>query len=245
MSIESRPTTDHESAHVSVVPPLQPGDRLMRPEFKRRYDAMPSEEHAELIEGVVYMGSPVSAEEHGEPHGKLIYFLGHYSVHSKGIEFGDNSSVNLDLENAPQPDCYLRIKEEHGGQSYLKEGYIYDAPELMGEISASSVSYDLHDKLRAYQRNGVQEYLVWRVRDRAIDWLVLNEGRFVPLAPGDDKIIRSVVFPGLWLDPDALLKDDMVRVLEVLNEGLKSTEHQAFVDKLSKTPPDQKSKKKS
>ena len=39
--------------------PLEHGDHLTREEFERRYEAMPHVRKAELIEGVVYMPSPV------------------------------------------------------------------------------------------------------------------------------------------------------------------------------------------
>ena len=169
------------------VPPLQDGDRLTRAEFERRYDAMPELKKAELIEGVVHMGSPVSASGHGEPHFDLITLMGLYRLHTPGVVGGDNTTVRLDLDNEPQPDVYLRILAEFGGQCVLdSRGYVAGAPELVAEVAASSVSYDMHDKLNAYRRNQVREYLVWRVRDREVDWFVLREGRFekLPLGAG-------------------------------------------------------------
>jgi Uma2 family endonuclease len=137
--------------------------------------------------------------------------------------------LRLDLDNAPQPDCYLRLLPEHGGQARLVEGYVQGAPELIAEIAASSASYDLHDKLNAYRRNGVREYVVWRVWDRAIDWFVLREGRFDRHPPDDDGVYRSLTFPGLWLDVQAVIAGDMGRVLDVLNQGLASDGHRDFL----------------
>ncbi len=169
------------------------------------------------------MGSPVSASEHGEPHGKLIVWLGTFAMLSSGVAFGDNSTIRLDLDNVPQPDGYLRIEAENGGQSRLDGGYLIGPPELIAEVAASSVSHDLHDKYRAYQRNGVREYLVWRVRDRAIDWFSLESGRYAPIATDDQGILRSIVFPGLWLNVPAMVEDRMKDVLATLEQGLKST----------------------
>ena len=95
---------------------------------------------------------------------------------------GDNATLRLDLDNEPQPDGYLRLLPECGGQARLVDGYVTGAPELIVEIAASSASYDLHEKLNAYRRNGVREYVVWRVWDQAVDWFVLRGGRFEPLA---------------------------------------------------------------
>ena len=50
------------------IPPLENGDRLSLAEFERRYENMPSLKKAELIKGVVLMGSPVRFVQHGRPH---------------------------------------------------------------------------------------------------------------------------------------------------------------------------------
>jgi len=213
------------------IPPLRSGDHLTRDEFERRYRAMPSVQKAELIEGVVYMPSPVSAEDHGEPHFDLNGWLFVYRAHTPQARGGDNATLRLDLDNEPQPDGYLRLLPEFGGQSRLVEGYVTGAPELVVEIAASSASYDLHEKLNAYRRNGVREYVVWRVWDEAVDWFVLRSGRFEPLAPADG-IYRSEVFPGLWLQPQAVLRGDLAQVLQVLEQGLASPEHAAFAERL-------------
>jgi Uma2 family endonuclease len=208
------------------IPPLRSGDHLTRDEFERRYQAMPEVNKAELVEGVVYMPSPVSAEDHGEPHFDFITWLGVYRAHTPCVRGGDNSTLRLDLDNEPQPDGYLRLLPECGGQARLVDGYVTGAPELIVEIAASSASYDLHEKLNAYRRNGVREYVVWRVWDAAVDWFVLRGGRFEPLADGT---YRSEVLPGLWLDPAAVVRGDLAEVLRVLQQGLASSEHAAFV----------------
>ena len=221
-----------EAAASSRVPPLENGDRLTRPEFERRYAAMPHVKKAELIEGVVYMPSPVS-NEHAQPHFDLITWLGFYRAATPGIAGGDNGTVRLDLDNEPQPDAFLRILAEHGGQSRVDEdGYVSDAPELVAEVARSSVSIDLHAKLNAYRRNGVREYIVWRVEDRTIDWFILREGRYETLAVGSDGLYRSEVLPGLWLDAVALLRGDLQAVFQTVQRGLESPEHVAFVRRL-------------
>jgi Uma2 family endonuclease len=211
-----------------AIPPLRNGDHLTRDEFERRYESMTGVHKAELIEGVVHMPSPVSAEDHGEPHFDLITWLGVYRAGTPAVRGGDNATLRLDLDNEPQPDGYLRLLPEYGGQARLVDGYVTGAPELIVEIAASSASYDLHEKLNAYRRNGVREYVVWRVWDVAIDWFVLRGGRFEPQQPRDG-IYRSEVLPGLWLASDAVLQGDLACVLAVLQQGLASPEHAAFV----------------
>ncbi|MFV0446334.1 MAG: Uma2 family endonuclease [Planctomycetaceae bacterium] len=207
---------------------LQNGDRLSSAEFLRRYHALPKVHHAELIEGRVHMPSPVSAQHHSEPHFDVLTWLGVYRANTPGVVGGDNSTLILDVDNVPQPDGYLRLLPERGGRTKFVDGYLQGAPELVVEVVASSVSFDLHDKLNAYRRNGVREYIVWRVMDREIDWLRLHEGRYEPVAPAADGLHRSEVFPGLWLDPAAVVAGDLSRVLTVLQTGLASPEHKAF-----------------
>ena len=148
---------------------------------------------------------------------------------------GDNSTVRLDLENEPQPDCLLFIQPEHGGQVRIGEDdYIEGAPDLVAEVAASSVSYDLGKKLGAYAANGVREYVVWRVLDRAIDWFANRGGSFERILPQVDGTLRSEVFPGLWLDPAALVRGDVNAVLAVVQQGLNSPEHAEFVARLER-----------
>jgi Uma2 family endonuclease len=148
------------------------------------------------------------------------------------VQGGDNSTLRLDLDNDPQPDAFLRILPEFGGQSRTANGYVEGATELIAEVAASSASYDLHDKLNAYRRNGVREYVVWRVYDQAIDWFVLREGKYDRLSLTPEGLYQSEVFPGLWLDPAALLRGDLALVLQVVQRGLATPEHARFVNRL-------------
>jgi Uma2 family endonuclease len=215
------------------IPPLENGDRLTRAEFERRYHAMPGLKKAELIEGVVYMPSPVRHRGHSHPHGHLMAWLVYYEANTPGVASGDNGTTRLDLDNEPQPDGLLMIESECGGQCRISDDdYVEGAPELVAEVASSSVSYDLGPKLTAYRRNGVCEYVVWRVLDRAVDWFVLRNEQFEPILPGADGILRSSVFPGLWLDPAALVRGDLTAVFDALRQGLESDEHKKFVHRL-------------
>jgi Uma2 family endonuclease len=230
MSILIRPAEPSVSTEGwEIIPPLENGDRLTRAEFERRYEAMPHLKKAELIEGEVYLGSPVHHRRHGRPHIQVAGWLGVYTAGTPGVEAGDNGSVRLDLDNEPQPDAFLLIEPERGGQTRISpDDVVEGAPELVAEISSSTVSIDLGKKLNVYRRNGVLEYVVWRVRDRQVDWFVLRDGQYERLAPAADGILRSTVFPGLWLDPAALLRGDMTTILAVLHQGLNSPEHADF-----------------
>lgn len=213
------------------VLPLENGDRLTRAEFERRYDAMPGLKKAELVEGVVYVPSPVRYTQHGEPSSDIEIWLGTYRVSTPGVKSAGNTTVRLDFDNELQPDTLLRL--ERGGRSEIgPDGYLEGPPELIVEVAASSSSYDLHDKLRAYRRNGVQEYVIWRVLERGLDWLVLREGSYERLEPDEAGVLRSEVFPGLWLAVPALLSGDMPAVLATLQQGLASPEHAEFVARL-------------
>ncbi|MBE9224292.1 Uma2 family endonuclease [Phormidium sp. LEGE 05292] len=214
-----------------TIPPLENGDQLTRVEFERRYSAMPNQKKAELIEGVVYMASPLRVQGHGEPHSDIMTWLGVYKAATPGLMSADNTTVRLDADNEPQPDALLRIKV--GGQSTISEDdYVEGAPELIVEIAASSASIDFNQKLKVYRRNGVQEYLIWRVYDGEFDWFRLNAGEYIKLETNENGIIYSQTFPGLWLDKAALLAGNLAKVLSVLQQGLASQEHQDFAQKL-------------
>ncbi|MGH9854647.1 MAG: Uma2 family endonuclease [Blastocatellia bacterium] len=207
---------------------------MTRKEFERRYQTMPRTQKAELIEGIVYMPSPVRFDDHGEPHGWVIGWLAVYSAITPGARLGDNTTVRLDLDNDPQPDALLRIDERLGGGSRIsRDGYVEGPPELIIEISASSASIDLHDKLEVYRRNGVREYIVWRTEDGELDWFRLRGKKYSRVRPDKEGMIASSVFPGLRLHVNALLGGDMKKVLAELQKGLNSKEHADFVKRLS------------
>ena len=217
----------------TILPPLEAGDRLSRAEFERRYEATPKSVHAELLEGEVYMSSPIRWGRHTFHQGRLLRVLLLYQASTPGTEAGGETTLRLDEENEPQPDVVMFIHPNCGGQTTIDDDeYLQGAPELVGEIAASSVSIDMHKKLEIYRRNQVREYVVWRVFDEAIDWFAWRDGKYVPLPPDKDGGVRSEAFPGLWIDIPALLADRWPDVQKTLQAGLSSAEHAAFVAKL-------------
>src|SRR5258708_38957269 len=193
---------------------LESGDRPSRAEFERRYERLPHPKKAELIEGTVYMPLPVRVRRHGIPHNHLGTWLGLYASETPGVECCDNSTVRLDLDNEPQPDLALIKLPERGGQARISEDdYIEGAPEFAVEIVGSSRAFDLHQKKRAYRRNGVREYLAWITGEQRLLWWELREEEYQEMAPDPDGLLKSRTFPGLWLDTRALLGGDMKSVL--------------------------------
>ncbi len=218
------------------LPPLENGDRLTRQEFERRYHAMPEVKKAELIEGVVYMASPLRFTTHAKPHGHLITWLGLYEIATPQLQMGIEPTLRLDIDNEVQPDGVLLINAESGGRSTLSDdGYLEGSPELVVEIAASSAAIDLGDKKRAYRRSGIQEYIVWQVFNQKIDWFSLQDGDYISLMPNQQGTICSLVFPELRLDVAAMLQGNMQQVLAVLQAGINSAEHQTFVRQLIAT----------
>jgi Uma2 family endonuclease len=212
------------------LPLLENGDRLTQREFHRRYEAYPENVKIELIGGVVYVSSPAR-----RPHGRYSSLLGgvlnQYEAETPGVEALENFTTLLDDENEPQPDKGLRISDEYGGQSRVNESqYIVGAPELLAEIAHSSVTIDLSDKKDNYQRGGVCEYIVVCVEEEEVIWFDFK--RNCRLRPDRDGIIRSRVFPGLWLDVPALFAESAKRLAQTLNKGLASPAHGKFVEKM-------------
>lgn len=196
---------------------------------------MPGVNKAELIEGIVYMPSPVRSDDHGQPHAFMNGWFCYYLSKTPGLKgLADNSTVRLDMDNEPQPDIYLNLPPHAGGTARLDaDGYLAGAPTLVCEITASSVSLDLHRKLDVYRRNMVREYVVWRTEDRAVDWFIWQDEQYVRLS-SDSGIIRSVNFPGLWLNVPALIDLDLPRLFATLDQGTATSEHAAFIERLMK-----------
>src|SRR5438046_6600735 len=174
------------------------------------------------------MARPGSAE-HGEPDGLIHTWLSNYAAHTPGVRFFPNTTVILDADNTPQPDTCLCLNPDRGGRTRISpKKYLMGAPELIVEIAASSASIDLNDKMDAYARNGVGEYLVWRTLERRFDWFVLENEDYV-VQPAAHRLLRSKTFPGLVLDVSALLAMNAPRVLAVLQRSLASAAHRSFV----------------
>jgi len=217
-----------------TLPPLVHGQHLDQPTFHERYEAMPPDTRAELVGGVVYMPSPLSYD-HGEEDNDVTGWLFYYKVFTPGVHSPNDATVKLDLQGEPQPDCQLFIFAEQGGQIHIDdEGYIVGAPEFIVEVARSSRCYDLNQKKGDYERAGVREYLVVELDPDRIHWFIRRGKQFKNLAPGPDGIYRSKVFPGLWLDGEALFAEDRRRLLRVLDQGLATPEHASFVAKLAK-----------
>lgn len=178
------------------------------------------------------MPSPVRVRRHAIPHNQLGTWLGCYASETPGVECCDNSTVRLDLDNEPQPDLVLIKLPEKGGQTRIsEEDYIEGAPELAVEVVASSRAYDLHQKKGAYRRNGIREYLAWITGEKRLLWWELREEQYQEIAADSEGLLKSTIFPGLWLDANALLRGDMKGVLAALRRGLDVPEHGAFVAK--------------
>lgn len=213
------------------VPPLMAGDKLTRDEFLRRWEAEPRIKLAELIGGTVYMPSPVSVV-HGGADGDIGGWLSTYKAFTPGTA-SERNTTSMMLDDSPQPDQNLRLLPEYGGSSWVEGKYLHGAPELVAEVCATTASYDLHQKYDLYEAAGIPEYLAVVVFEREIRWHVLVDGRYQFLSSGADGLYRSRVFPGLWLDGTALLAGDLRQVLDRLQEGLRSPEHERFLAQLA------------
>ncbi|MCA8965348.1 MAG: Uma2 family endonuclease [Planctomycetes bacterium] len=216
---------------------LHQGDNLTRAEFERRYERMPDVKKAELVEGMVFMPSPVRLDQHGLPHALLAGWLRDYVRGTPGFEVAIDTTLRLDGDNEFQPDLMLFTFPPRGRLQVAPDGYLEGAPELVVEVAASSVSYDLHQKKNVYRRAGVPEYLVLRTVDRAVDWFVLRDEIYEPMVIDAAGLLRSEVLPGLWLDAAALLRGEDAGLLRAAQAGLVGAEHAAFVARRAASAP--------
>lgn len=215
----------------SHLPPLEAGDHLDQATFHARYEAMPEDFRAELIEGMVFVPSPLRSE-HGVYHALIMGWLTNYWIATPGTEARDNATAILGDFSEPQPDAALIIDPACGGQTGLSDGYATGPPELIVEVASSSEAIDLHAKRRDYEQAGVLEYVVVALRQRAVRWFVLQAGTYRDVGADEHGMFKSTVFPGLWLHAPALLQLNGQQVMDTLRQGLGTPEHAAFMRQL-------------
>ena len=221
--LRGRPAVRVPSVTPPKARPLDNGDRLTAAEFLRRYEAAPDVRKAQLIEGIVHMPSPVRFTAHAQPDSLIQLWLGIYALEHPGLEAIPNATLLLDTDNTPQPDAILCTAPQPGRKVWLNEkDYLCGAPQLVCEVAASSAAVDLHDKFRAYRRNGIQEYLVWLTQEKRIRWFHLKDQEYVEQKEKSGRLTSSV-FPDLVLDVKALLKGDKTKLIATLRAGAKQT----------------------
>jgi Uma2 family endonuclease len=217
-----------------ALPPLENGDRLDQETFHTRYEAMPEDCRAQLIGGIVYMPSPQKLP-HSKAQHLVVCWLGEYAGATPGTDALVNNTQILGPESEPEPDACLFIAPEYGGRVRVdKDEYLHGSPEMIVEVSSSTESIDLHRKKDDYEKAGVREYVVLALRMQQVFWFVRRRGRYREAPLPADGVFRSAVFPGLWLDAEAVLRNDRRRVLAALRQGLATPEHEAFVARLEK-----------
>ena len=81
-----------------------------------------------------------------------------------------------------------------------------------------------------YRKANVLEYLVLCVEEQKLYGWHFPSGRMIQ--PNRQGISRSWAFPGPWIDGQALLARDSKRLIEVVEQGLASRAHAAFVKRL-------------
>jgi Uma2 family endonuclease len=208
------------------------GERLDQPTFDALYEAMPPGTRAELINGVVHMLAPHGVE-HGQATVRALVWLGLYEANTPGIQALANASTALGFRSELQPDGLLRILPEFGGRTLNEANMVAGVPELLVEVAHTSRYADLGPKFDDYAHAGVLEYVVRSIEPDEVRWFILRRGRLVELTPSSDGLYRSEVFPGLWLDVEALLAGDIRKLQAVVDQGCATPEHAAFVSRLA------------
>jgi Uma2 family endonuclease len=221
------------TSSVAQFPPLQAGDHLDQKTFHERYLAMPENFSAELVEGVVIVEA-ASSMGHADHHAAFMAWLGLYWAKTPGTHAMDNATVILGPNTEVQPDGSLIIETEYGGQTRPEGIYLSGPPEFIVEVVSSSAAYDLHSKLREYERAGVCEYVVLLLPEQRVEWFCLNGDKFDKHERSQDGTYRSRTFPGLWLNESAVVRCDVAGVIETLQQGIAEPEHAEFLEHLKK-----------
>lgn len=215
----------------NLSPNLHNGDQMKQSEFHIAYSNMPQSYRAELIGGMVFEPSPVSYV-HGQSDSSLMDLLFQYAKATKHVEKAQNVTLILGEDEEVQPDGLLRLPEDLGGSSSIKDGFLHGSPELVAEIAYSSRAIDLHLKKQRYAKAGVTEYIVYCVEPKKLHWVRLQEG--AQLTPDNNGTFRSIVFPGLWINEPALIAADSDETDQVLREGLSSEQFHEFKEQLQR-----------
>ncbi len=210
---------------------FEAGDRLSLDEFLELWEQMPGLKFAELIDGVVYMPSPVSYQ-HGMRDMQLHVLLGTYGMRTGMCEAIANATW-LMLGSAPQPDIALRLLPEFGGKSRISGKLLTGPAELAAEVSHASRSFDLRPKLDLYRKTGVTEYLVVLLDEQRLEWRVLEGQSYRPIHSNASGVLKSIVFPGLWINEPAYWENDAGAMITTLEDGLQSDECREFLRRKS------------
>ena len=228
-----------------AVAELRTGACLSQPVFHAVYERTPPGFKAELVEGVVFMASPLS-RRHGTRHVKFGSILSLYEDATPGVEAADNTSVVCTGLAESQPDLYMRVRRDHGGRSRTfsqVEGvrvesdddgdHLTTGPEFVLEVAKSSLTLDLNGKRRDYRAGGVEEYVVADIQNRRLVWFHFAAGTDAAAPVPEDGVVRSRSLPGLWLDGPALFRGDGLTARKTLDAGLATPEHAVFIERLA------------
>ena len=193
------------------------------------------ETNADLVGGVVHLWIRVTVS-HGQMSATLNGGIGLSRVGLTGIHGGVRTTTVLGDDSEVQPDATLRFPI--GGTSAVNDDdYLVGCPELVCDVVDTADAHALTARRADDERYGATEVVMVTVREPRVLWLVGEGDRLTERSPDADGVYRSGVFPGLWLDPAALLAEDMQRLLDVLRQGLATPEHAAFAASLTPSPP--------
>lgn len=214
------------------LPLLYDGLRLDRVTFHRLYEASPELKRVQLIEGIVHMPSPMRFVQHANPQTCINGWLFCYVTQTPGVNTGGSATLKIDDENEFEPDGMLFY--DNGQLIIADDGYLEGVPELAVEVTASTFTIDSKEKFRVYEKHGVKEYLLWNTEAGTITWYARHKDKFVPMKSNRAGILKSKIFPGLWLEVAAMREGDMTQVMKTLYEGLASAPHRQYVKRFKK-----------
>jgi Uma2 family endonuclease len=176
-------------------------------------------EKADLIDGVIYMASPETPLSNS-----LVLFIANLidgftaARDIDGFTFNSRVSCKITDYRAPEPDvAYVRPEHAHR----VEEQHVLGAPDIAVEVvSRDSRRRDYVVKRELYQQAGVSEYWVIDPMKCRATFFKLEDGEYEEIVLENNRIFRTSVIPGFWLDVNWLLIKPVPRAYRCLEQIL-------------------------
>jgi Uma2 family endonuclease len=181
---------------------------------------VPDGQKADLIDGVIYMASP-DTRRHDRLGGWIKFLLqGYTAVNRLGEVYGSRFAFALSEFRAPEPDVAF-VRSER--LSLVEERRMVGGPDIAVEIvSRDSRQRDYGEKKQLYAEAGVSEYWIIDPLQQRVEFHRLHAGRYELVPLEHNRLFRSAVLEGFWLDVEWLVAKSLPNEYDILQEILRN-----------------------